>query len=242
MTPRHSTTWLTSLKIVSGALLISAMLGLSLGCESQPKSSFQSPEPLEDDFDRAADRPPTADTLFRFARLLAAEGKDAECEQLLQQSVERFPSFMPMYNELAELYIRQRKLDAAVATLNKGLMIMPNDAVTLNNLGMTYMLKQNYGQALHAFTRANAADRDNARYVANMAMASGMMGNYDESLALYQQVLTVGQSHFNVAVIAEARNDMERANQEYALANQSDPNLIRKSDRYDGGLQQRPAR
>ena len=242
MTPRHTNLWMNSLKVLTTALLFGATIAISCGCESQQNVSYDQPLLEDDDFDKAADRPPTPETLYRYSRLLAAEGKNAEAEMLLQQSIERHPKFMPFYNELAELYVRERKLDSAVNVLNKGLTVDANDAVTLNNLGMTLMLKQDYEGALHAFTRANAADRDNARYVANMGMAAGMMGNYDESLGLYQQILTPGQAHFNVAVLAEARNDMERANQEYALANQSDPNLIRKSDRYNGGLQQRKAR
>jgi tetratricopeptide (TPR) repeat protein len=227
---------------LGSALLVSAALAVSSGCHSQPQASYDPPPELDDDFEKAANRPPTAETLYRLARLLAAEHKDAEAERVLLGAIERYPMYMPLYNELAEVYIRQRKVDAAISTLNEGLAVVSNDAVTLNNLGMSHMLKQDYEAALQAFTRATAADRDNARYVANMALAAGMLGRYDESLALYEQVMRPGQAHYNVAVVAEARDDMDRANAEYAMALQLDPWLIQKNDDYKGGLQQRKAR
>jgi hypothetical protein len=57
-----------------------------------------------------------------------------------------------------------------------------------------------------------------ARYRGNMALALGMLGRYEESLSLYQQVVSPSDAHFNLAVICDARKDPARAEQEYKLA------------------------
>jgi Flp pilus assembly protein TadD len=223
------------------ALLLSAIV-LGAGCHSSPAPPFEPPPDLDAEFQQAANRPPTAETLYRLGRLLAAEGKEADCERVLLDGIDRHPSYLPLYSELAQLYIRQRKLETAISTLNKGLAVIPNDAVLLNNLGMCGMLKGDYAMALQNFTLAAAADPDDARYTANMALATGMLGRYDESLVLYRQVVRPAQSHFNLAVICEALGDQERADYEYAQALALDPWMQRVSTNTKGGLNQKPFR
>ena len=78
-----------------------------------------------------------------------------------------------------------------------------------------------YKRALEFFTKAAAADPDNARYRANMAMSVGMLGRYDEALTLYMQILSPADAHFNLGVICEARDDLDRAFEEYGKAKKS---------------------
>lgn len=225
----------------AGALLL-GVIALSAGCHSQTAPAFEPPPNLDDEFQQAANRPPTAEVLFRLGRLLAAEGKEAECEAVLVDAIDRYPAYLPLYSELAQLYVRQRKLDLAISTLDKGLAVIPNDALLLNNLGMTGMLKGDYEMALKNFTLASAADPNDARYKANMALATGMLGNFDDSLTLYQQVVRPAQAHFNVAVVCEAYGDQERANLEYARARELDPWIQRLNSDTKGGLNQKPFR
>jgi len=65
---------------------------------------------------------------------------------------------------------------------------------------------------------AAAAGPDNTRYRANVALALGMSGRYDECLAAYEQILHPADAHYNLAVICDSRNDTERAVAEYARA------------------------
>jgi tetratricopeptide (TPR) repeat protein len=61
------------------------------------------------------------------------------------------------------------------------------------------------------FMRAAEAAPENARYRANMATALGLLGRYEEALALFEQVVPPADAHRNLAVLCEARNDMSRA-------------------------------
>jgi Flp pilus assembly protein TadD len=45
---------------------------------------------------------------------------------------------------------------------------------------------------------------ENAKYRANMAVALGLMGRYEESLSLFKQVLPKDQANHNLSVLREA--------------------------------------
>ena len=196
------------------AMLLTAMI--TSGCTTV---SRQSTLPLSEPWEAApADRPPTASTLYRMARVLTATGKDAEAEAVLLSCRERYPAFRPAFLDLAGLYVRHGKLDGAIDVLEQGLQRAPRDPILRNDLGMCWLFKGRYQQALDEFALAADAAPDDARFRANQALAAGMLGRYDEALALYRQVMPAPEAHYNLALVCEARADHERAEQEYTLA------------------------
>jgi Flp pilus assembly protein TadD len=119
---------------------------------------------------------------------------------------------------LSELYLRNDRPDSAVEVLKAGVAIAPEDAVLLNNLGMCRLMQARYEEALDHFTAAAAGVPKDVRARANMAVALGMLGRLDESLAIYQQLMSDSDAHYNLGVLCEARKDWTRAEQEYAIA------------------------
>lgn len=200
------------------------------GCKSspQPPITYSNPVQTDDDFAKGANRPPTPETLYRMSRMLEAQGKYDQAVTTLTTAIERYPNYLPAYCGLAELHVRKRRLNDAMVALDKAHQLAPDDAVILNNLGMVYMLQGQHENALDAFAQAAGKGPNNARYKANMALATGMMGRYDEALALYSQVLRPAYAHYNLSVIAEARNDMARANEEFAKASALEKSIKRK--------------
>jgi Flp pilus assembly protein TadD len=158
-----------------------------------------------DEAQAAADPSPTPKTLYAMARVLAAQGRDAECEATLQRIIQEHRQFRPAYCELAELLIRNRRVSQAVQTLRAGLQVEPNDSILLNNLGICRLLQAEYPLASALFTQAASAMPGNARYRANLALALGMMGRYEEAQALYEQVLPADEAAWNLDRIREAR-------------------------------------
>lgn len=194
------------------------------GCASSnrplvpPSSEVNTPDA---EFENSADRPPSAKTLYSMAQILEIQGNDPAAEYVLHKLVAQYPRFMPGYNDLAELQMRQRRLDDAMATLTAALRISPDQAVLVNNLGMCHLFQGEYEQSLRQFTRATALRPDDARYRGNLAMALGMLGRYDESLAVYQEILPARDAHYNVGVLCQARQDQARADTEFAAAQAS---------------------
>jgi Flp pilus assembly protein TadD len=152
------------------------------------------------------DPPPTAKTLYSMAEILATQGKDRECEFVLQRCVQEHPRFTPAYNRLAELQMRQGRIHAAVDSLTAALQIRPQDPVLLNNLGMCLLLRKEYERALDHFTRAAGLVPENEKYRGNMATALGLLGRQEESLALLQQILPRDKADCNAEVLRKAHD------------------------------------
>jgi len=185
-----------------------------IGC-SEPAGSGSnaslSPGESEIDFETQANRPPTTKTLYSMAVVLAAQGRDTDCEYVLRRIIQQEPRFLPAYNSLAELQMRQRHIDDAIKTISGGLQLRPQDPVLLNNLGMCWMVRRDYEKALDMFTKAAGVMPANTRYRANMATVLGLMGRDEESLSIFRQILSESQAAHNLNAIREARNKVNPA-------------------------------
>jgi len=188
--------------------VLACLAGIVLGgCEGQQrygagqKPKWKDPSP---ESEMRQDRPPTQKTLFTMADILATQGKDRQCEFVLRRCIQEYPQFMPAYNRLAELLMRQGRANEAVMVLAEALQIRSDDPVLLNNLGMCLMIRKEYGKALEHFTRAAGLRPENRKYRANMATALGLLGRHEESLALLQQCLFEPEANHNAQVLREA--------------------------------------
>ena len=193
-------------------LLFTAVIGIIYngGCSENKKmqtKSYSKQDAADSEFQKGADKPPTAKTLFSMAEILAAQGKDAECENILKQSITAYPDFVPAYNSLAELNMRQGRVNDAIVTITRGLQLNSRDTVLLNNLGMCWIVRRDYNKALDAFTEASGISPENAKYRANMAAALGLLGRYEESLSLFKQILPPKEAEHNLSVLRAVRED-----------------------------------
>ncbi len=200
-----STARLNLIASVFGAVLICVLCFGGCSKSVTSVSNVNSvPDSSEHDFQEQANRPPTAKTLWAMADVLAAQGRDPECEFVLKRIINEYPEFAPAYNSLAELQMRRQRTDAAIKTLDSALGINPEDPVVLNNLGMCRIVRGEYENALKVFTKAAGIAPENARYRANMAVAMGLLGRYEEALALFKQVVPEDQAERNLSVLREA--------------------------------------
>ncbi|MEX0746231.1 MAG: tetratricopeptide repeat protein [Phycisphaeraceae bacterium] len=196
--------------------LLVAML-LSVGCaSSNDRHGFAEwtappPEPV-------SNRPPTPRTLSAMARILAAQGKYEEAVFVLQRLLEEHPEYIPAYNDLAEIHLSQGDMTAAVDVLEEAITLAPEDPVLLNNRGVCYLFQDEPATALPWFEEALRAAPGHDRARANVAVALGLMGEYERAYDLYDQFLTPAVSRYNVGVLAESRNDYNRALREYEQA------------------------
>jgi len=203
-----------TMRIVAGLLLLCVALGLFNGCRS-PESDLNLDgerwEQESDIFREGADRDPTMKTLYAYARLVATEGYDAEAEKVLRNILDTHPDFVPAYNTLAEVQMRQQRVEDAIHTLEVGLEVSSEDPTLLNNLGMCRMADDNYEKALEHFTDAAEKRPNNARYLANMGVALAILGREEEAYSLFQQILPESDIEHNLAILSEARKARQTA-------------------------------
>lgn len=200
-----------------GLIALVMILPVLCGCEPKPPPIVTQSESqaLEDEeWIRGAKRPPTPRTLLALSRVLISQGRREEAQSVLYRITRQHPYYPEAYVELAEIHMRRRRVDTAIKTLSEGLASLPNDHVLVNNLGMCYLIRRDYPKAEEKFRAAAWIAPNNTRYRSNVALVLGLQGRYDEALALYKQVTTDIEAHFNLAVICDARNDSDRAKQE----------------------------
>jgi Flp pilus assembly protein TadD len=193
-------------------------LAFLCGCSQSLQSGPDSPSSRKTDtslnnvagsgsaFDAESNRPPTSKTLYSMAEILAAQGKDAECEFVLRRCISDYPQFTPAYNRLAELQMRQGRVHEAVDSLTVALDLTPRDPVLLNNMGMCLLVEKEYGQAAERFSQAAGVVPENKKYRANMATALGLLGRDNEALALWCQIMPESQARHNLEVIHKAHD------------------------------------
>ncbi len=211
-----------------------AVVTMLAGCAApHPRPQLpvaESDQAADDAFQKASNRPPTTRTLYVMAKLYAGQNRDAEAEGVLLQVIRADPKFVPAYCDLAEVQLRQRRVDDAIRTIENGLKNAPRESILTNDLGMCHLLKKDYGRALQAFLGAAALRPDDARYRSNAALALGMLGRYDEALSLYTQVLPQADAHYNLGVICETRRDNNRAASEFRKAIELQDKRTAKAD------------
>ena len=194
-------------KLILCVVLQAGCMVFLVGCSesARPEPNWVQNEPLSD-FDKEANRPPTGKTLWAMAGILASQGKDSQCEFVLRRLIHEHPAFLPAYNSLAEVRMRQGRTKAAIETLHEGLKVGPAAPVLLNNLGMCWMILQDNEQALQAFTQAAGIVPENPKYRANMAVVLGLVGREEESLSLFNQVVSADLADQNLAVLTRSED------------------------------------
>jgi Flp pilus assembly protein TadD len=190
------------------SVMVACVIVLMAGCELPPPNgnamganrAANQPQ-MEDPFD--PDRPPTAKTLYLMADILSAQGKDGEAEQLYNRIITQYPDFLPAYNDLSALQMRQRRIPEAMRTLEAGLKIKSDDPVLLNNMGMCCLIRKEYEKALSYFTEAAGLVPENTRYRSNTATALALLGRRDEALSLYRQILPEEEAMENIRILCD---------------------------------------
>jgi len=198
----------TKLSLIAFSWIVGLSCMLYSGGCSESVSSGSTMNPAlnvqEHEFQKQTDRPPTSKTLFAIANILAAQGRDQECEFLLKRIIQENPGCLPAYNSLAEIQMRQGKINAAIDTIEDGFRIDSEDPALLNNLGVCLIVRGDYEKALDVFTQAAGIEPENARYRSNMAVALGLLTRYEESLSLFRQVLPEDQANHNLRVLMDS--------------------------------------
>ena len=180
-------------------------------------------DPNRSYFDGGALQEPDPMTIVLTGRVLRSQGRLAESEYILRRVISEYPDYAPAYSELGELLIKDGRTSDAIRILQEGVVELPGSAFLLNDLGMCLLVAGDYIGASDRFHEAMDLDPAEATYTANLAMVTAIQGEYDEAVAIYSKVMPVAEAHSNVAELAQARGDLDRAEADRAMAGAQNP-------------------
>jgi Flp pilus assembly protein TadD len=153
------------------------------------------------------------------AHILAKRGNDPRCEIVLRELIRVHPDFGPAYNELAELYMRADDVQGALAILQEGMAVLPDDVVLINNIGMCHLRLEDKVAAAEAFERACVVDPKDARARGNLALAIGLQGNIHAAEELFIQASKRSIAWQNMVYICDTLGEPESARHYRGLLN-----------------------
>jgi Tfp pilus assembly protein PilF len=112
-----------------------------------------------------------------------------------------------------------------ILLLEQANLLEPDNADVLNDLGYAYVVTGEIEQGEELLRQAYALEPGSERTTNNLALAAGMAGRYDESLAMYEQVVTKAEALANLGYIAVQRGEGPQAVEYYSRALDLDPEL-----------------
>ncbi|MEY4772985.1 MAG: Coatomer epsilon subunit [Planctomycetota bacterium] len=162
-------------------------------------------DPEPDWFEGGPMRPASAETLQLTARVLASKGDTARAGAVLDRLLREHPDHLGTYTEGAEVLLYEGRINEAVRWLDRGLERFPQHAVLLNDRGLCHLLVPDLAAATKDFEAAYAADKDDADYVANLALVRALAGDEAGARELWRRVVGPEQVEGNLEVARKAR-------------------------------------
>jgi len=157
------------------------------------------------EFDRAIELDPSlADAHMKkgISNLLAGDSAEAEADFI--NAVEHAPDILNTRIMLARYYIREKRFDDAIKTLNEGLKDNKDDALLYNVMGVAYAGSANNTAAEQNFKKAVAADAGFILSYFNLADVYRKDGRLQDALAQYKRVLSIDENNLRaLLMIAE---------------------------------------
>jgi len=111
--------------------------------------------------------------------------------RLLTKLIRDYPEEKDHYFQLGVVYSMAGLFYQAIDEFNKALELDPQDAKTLNALGLTYLSMKNRGKAIECFKKQLSISPRNAETFQTLASTSFEMGELDEALSNYEKALEI---------------------------------------------------
>jgi tetratricopeptide (TPR) repeat protein len=111
-------------------------------------------------------------------------------------------NYADVHNNLGNVFLRQGRMDEAVAQFQKALAINPKDANTHYNLGNAFRQQGGVNEAIAHFQMALAIKPQFAEAHYNLGNAFLQQGHVDEAITHFQKALTIKPDY------VEAQNNM----------------------------------
>ena len=131
----------------------------------------------------------TTDPQLMKAGAALVENRIAVAEKLLREQLSQHPTDVPAMRMLAEVAGRLGRYADAEVLLKRSLELAPSFAAARHNLAIVLHRQNRFGEALRELEALLANDPHNPSYRNLKAALLGRIGEYDQSMAIYADVL-----------------------------------------------------
>ncbi|MGZ3846216.1 MAG: multiheme c-type cytochrome [Flavisolibacter sp.] len=121
--------------------------------------------------------------------LLGTTGRSNEAEEKYIEGIRRFPKFVPLYMNLADLYRAQSQEKKAREYINKALVIQPKNAEFHYALGLWYVRNQDHAKGMEELRKAFTIDRSNTSVAYGYAVALFSSGRPSDAISILENFL-----------------------------------------------------
>lgn len=146
------------------------------------------PEEALDLLESAVRQRPSVQNLFDLANMEVRHGRTESARRHLRELLARFPNKFSARKVLAQIELQSGSAEAA-ARLYEDLVELSPEPDLLANLGVVYLLLEEYEKASTAFRRVREQQPNNPYATLNLADALLLQGKEEEAMALYRQVI-----------------------------------------------------
>ena len=165
------------------------------------------------------------ETNLTMAQVHEQEGKLQKAASLYETLHEQDPDQPRVCHRLGVVKMGLGNEEEGLLLLEQANLLNPDNADILNDLGYAYVMTGEIEQGEELLHQAYDLEPGHERTINNLALAAGLAGRYDESLALYEQVVTKSEALANLGYIAAQRGEGPQAMQYYSRALDLDPKL-----------------
>jgi len=187
------------------------------------------------------DDPNDAGLLYGLGFAELQSGRISAARSALDLAVALNPELTPAHKLLGVVCDRMEDHDAAQHYYRRVLESEPNDVNTLNNLGVSLLLSDNYEPAAQALGKAVALGSTDPATLTNLGLSLAFLGRTEASLDAFRRAGSEGDAYNNLgyALTLQGKNDAARVYYEKALlANDtSEDRVIRNLLRLDSAVE-----
>jgi Flp pilus assembly protein TadD len=170
-------------------------------------------------------RPNLPEPFYLMGKVYQGMGLYEPAARVLEESLERSPSFVPAISSLGILYDSMGRHEDAEKWHRKALEIDATKVSFYNNLGFCLYLQKRYEDAVEVYMQALEKQAGSRRLLNNLGFAYGQLGRMDEAYRHFRAAGTEADAANNMGILHELRGELEPAYESFSEAVVADKGL-----------------